>query len=296
MLRSKSRVYVLYARSPGCVGPLDQRSRLTPGSRWSASAIAQAGSSLTPGPGKANDALPAPGWITPHPPLATPQSEHLLCGDPGGGFKRPSNITRDYAPSVLLVRRAAGRPARPTPARPHNQRYVKWPQPPSLGASKVCARPCAHARPGLRRCARAAGASRARSPQPGPDVLMTRPPTCQRLVGSSQRKRRAVLRFAQALPPLNPCRLRWKTAPCTCGQVSTVLGPSRPSPAGSPLRSEALTFSATQSCSARSPGHTSVCARSPGCVGPPDQRSRLTLRAALVGGHVQKAFLGCHQP
>jgi hypothetical protein len=219
-----------------------------PASRWSASAIAQAGSSLTPGPGKANDALPAPGWITPRPPQ--------------GGLRRPSNITRDYAPSVLLVRRAAGRPARPTPARPHNQRYVKWPQPPSLGASRVCAHPCAHDRPALRRCARAAGASRARSPQPGPDGLMARPPTCQGLVGSSQRKKRAVLRFAQALPPLHECRLRWKTAPCTCAQVSTVLGPSRPSPSGSPLRSEALTG----------------------------------LRAALVGRHVQKAFLGCHQP
>lgn len=54
----------------------------------------------------------------------------------------------------------------------------------------------------------------------------------------------------------------WKKSSCTCGQRSTVLEPSRPSPSGSPLRSEALT----------------------------------ALRAALVGWHVQKAFLGCNQP
>jgi hypothetical protein len=63
---------------------------------------------------KAKTAFMVQGLITPHPPQ--------------GGFVRPSNITRGYAPSILLVRRAAGRPARPTPARPHNQRYVKWPR------------------------------------------------------------------------------------------------------------------------------------------------------------------------
>jgi len=287
MLRSKSRAHVLYARSPGCVGPLDPRSRLTPASRWSASAVAQAGSCSTPGPGNANDALPAPGWITPHPPLATPQSEHLLCGDPGGGFERPSNITRDYAPSVLLVRRAAGRPARRSPARPHNQRYVKWPR---CYRSKRCAAHSWALR--LRRCARAK--NRPVLVRRSLQARLDDPPSHVSVPGGLQPLR--VLRCRRSLPPLHASWLRWKTAPCTCGQVSTVLGPSRPSPAGSPLRSEALTFSATQSCSARSPGHTSVCARSPGCVGPPDQRSRLTLRAALVGGHVQKAFLGCHQP
>ena len=54
----------------------------------------------------------------------------------------------------------------------------------------------------------------------------------------------------------------WKKSSCTCGQRSTVLEPSRPGPAGALLRYAALT----------------------------------ALRAMLVGWHVQKAFLGCHQP
>jgi hypothetical protein len=89
-------------------------------------------------------------WITPHPPQ--------------GGFERASNITPVYAPSSLLVRRAAGRPARPTPARPHNGRYVKCP----LGLS--CP---GSVRRSLRRVGRRSRAlrvgqtpARARSPQP----------------------------------------------------------------------------------------------------------------------------------
>ncbi len=54
-----------------------------PASRLSASAIAQAGSLFTPGNRKAKSRLTVTCRITPHPPQ--------------GGYKRPSNITRDYA-------------------------------------------------------------------------------------------------------------------------------------------------------------------------------------------------------
>jgi len=58
--------------------------------------------------------------------------------------------------------------------------------------------------------------------------------------------------------------LRGKKSSCTCGQVSTVLEPSRPSPAGAPFVPHCAALTA--------------------------------LRAVLRGWHVQKAFLGCNQP
>lgn len=61
--------------------------------------------------------------------------------------------------------------------------------------------------------------------------------------------------------PQSICGLGGNKSSCTCGQNSTVLEPSRPSPAGAPLV--------------------------PHCA------ALTVLRAALVGLHVQKAFLGC---
>jgi len=55
-----------------------------------------------------------------------------------------------------------------------------------------------------------------------------------------------------------------KKSSCTCRQVSTVLEPSRPSPAGAAFV--------------------------------PHYAALTALRAVLVGLHVQKAFLGCNQP
>ena len=84
--------------------------------------------------------------ITPHPPP--------------GGSGRPSNITRDYAHISYVSGGGRAVLARLDP-RPRNQRYVKWPR---RLRSK---RGAAHARAWcLRRCARAAGASRARASQP----------------------------------------------------------------------------------------------------------------------------------
>jgi hypothetical protein len=110
-----------------------------PGSRRSASAIAQAGAVLRPAPARQTTPYRHRAQISARascfalPPASLQSTPH----PPQGGFERPSNITRDYAPSVLLVRRAAGRPARPTPARPHNRRYVKCPR---RYRSKRCAR------------------------------------------------------------------------------------------------------------------------------------------------------------
>ena len=181
-----------------------------PGSRWSASAIAQAGSWFTPGPGKANDALPAPGWITPHPPQ--------------GGFGRPSNITRDYAQASLPGRRAAGRPARPTPARPHNRRYVKCPR---RYRSKRCARlwhpaspyllhPCSRVHVGP--CVFAA----ARGPKGGPCSFAE----AARLFGLPARPGVSARRAAAAANPKTRGRGGNKPS-CTGSQVSTVLDSSR---------------------------------------------------------------------
>ena len=70
-----------------CVGFVRHAQR--PASRLSASAIAQAGSGFTPGNRKAKNRLTVAWRIAPHPPQ--------------GGFRRPSNITRDYAQFYLCT-------------------------------------------------------------------------------------------------------------------------------------------------------------------------------------------------
>lgn len=132
---------------------------------------------------------------------------------PQGGFGRPSNITRDYAQASLPGRRAAGRPARPTPARPHNQRYVKWPRR-SCSTRRPVPYGAAFRRPPWRQRLRAPGArwglassalragqkpARARSPKPpGP---LDGPPA--QVAGRGGLQPLRVFRIRHALPPLN---------------------------------------------------------------------------------------------
>ncbi len=98
-----------------------------PGSRWSASAVAQAGRYFTPANrkpqgGQSGDietggqGLTVRRLITPHPPE--------------GGSGRPSNIRRDYAHISYVSGGGRAVRARLHP-RPRNQRYVKWPRRPA---------------------------------------------------------------------------------------------------------------------------------------------------------------------
>ncbi len=71
-----------------------------------------------------------------------------------------------------------------------------------------------------------------------------------------------------------------KKSSCTCRQVSTVLEPSRPSPAGAAFVPHYAALTALG---------FGLLRRSTSCI-------HAVVRAALVGLHVQKAFLGCNQP
>ena len=167
-----------------------------------------------------------------------------------GALIRASNIMLEIMRSGQLAQaQTTGSASRPLSALSRRIIYIMCKCPAATGAAVRCA---AHVRLCLPPLARSSQ-SRFRCPA-RPRVSAWSAPASAKTALSCASPR-----------PCHPSILCWfggKKSSCTCGQNSTVLEPSRPSPTGSPLRSEALT----------------------------------ALRAALVGLHVQKAFLGCKQP